>query len=302
MKVLQARLAEIRRKKERRGEDERAWWASSERSSGATRSGLRLPAAYTLVKDHRTNAETKNIIAVMDGEIDPLIHAYLTQFREFRRCGSTSRSCPLLAVGLAALFVATPSSARAQTAAGREIRTGQARQQETGFGNGVADAILRRQRAEIAWVAGGEFRDTVPKTGPGEDFVVLEDPADPLTVVPLTGQTIREALEFQLSRSSIRSLGRPSCTSPVCASPLRRSNRPAACSRSPPRASPRRRPDLPRRDDLYPGDWLLRILPTLAEWPRPGRRTDHRGRSLPPRPRQAASGPGDGSMAERPAE
>jgi peptide chain release factor 2 len=34
-----------------------------------------------LVKDHRTNAETGNIIAVMEGEIDPLIQAYLPQFR-----------------------------------------------------------------------------------------------------------------------------------------------------------------------------------------------------------------------------
>ncbi|MEG2118463.1 MAG: peptide chain release factor 2, partial [Clostridia bacterium] len=32
---------------------------------------------YTLVKDNRTNYETGNITAVMDGEIDEFIDAYL---------------------------------------------------------------------------------------------------------------------------------------------------------------------------------------------------------------------------------
>jgi len=31
-----------------------------------------------MVKDHRTNCETGNVQAVMDGEIDPFIEAYLT--------------------------------------------------------------------------------------------------------------------------------------------------------------------------------------------------------------------------------
>lgn len=34
---------------------------------------------YTLVKDHRTGAENGNIQAVMDGDIDQFIHAYLVQ-------------------------------------------------------------------------------------------------------------------------------------------------------------------------------------------------------------------------------
>lgn len=33
---------------------------------------------YTLVKDHRTNAEISNVGAVMDGNIDPFINAYLS--------------------------------------------------------------------------------------------------------------------------------------------------------------------------------------------------------------------------------
>ena len=32
---------------------------------------------YTMVKDHRTGVETGNVDAVMDGEIDPFIEAYL---------------------------------------------------------------------------------------------------------------------------------------------------------------------------------------------------------------------------------
>ena len=33
---------------------------------------------YTLVKDHRTNTEVSNVNAVMDGNIDPFINAYLS--------------------------------------------------------------------------------------------------------------------------------------------------------------------------------------------------------------------------------
>ena len=78
MKVLQSRLAELHHKEaeekmsELRGEHRAIEWGSQIRSY--------VFQPYTMVKDHRTNTETGNIIAVMDGEIDPLIHAYLTQF------------------------------------------------------------------------------------------------------------------------------------------------------------------------------------------------------------------------------
>lgn len=79
MKVLRARLAEIHRREqeakmaELRGEQRAIEWGNQIRSY--------VFQPYTLVKDHRTNAETSNIIAVMEGEIDPLIHSYLSQFR-----------------------------------------------------------------------------------------------------------------------------------------------------------------------------------------------------------------------------
>ena len=32
---------------------------------------------YSMVKDHRTNYETSNVLAVLDGEIDDFIESYL---------------------------------------------------------------------------------------------------------------------------------------------------------------------------------------------------------------------------------
>lgn len=40
---------------------------------------------YTLVKDHRTNAEISNVGAVMDGNIDPFINAYLSMYAEAQK-------------------------------------------------------------------------------------------------------------------------------------------------------------------------------------------------------------------------
>ena len=37
---------------------------------------------YTMVKDHRTGFETGNVQAVMDGEIDGFINAYLKQMNK----------------------------------------------------------------------------------------------------------------------------------------------------------------------------------------------------------------------------
>jgi peptide chain release factor 2 len=79
MKMLRARLAEIQRQESEakmtalRGEQRAIEWGNQDRSY--------FLHPYQLVKDHRTNAETGNIIAVLDGEIDAFIEAYLKQFR-----------------------------------------------------------------------------------------------------------------------------------------------------------------------------------------------------------------------------
>ncbi|MGH7874431.1 MAG: peptide chain release factor 2, partial [Candidatus Binatia bacterium] len=39
-------------------------------------------APYRMVKDHRTNVEIGNADAVLDGDIDPFIEAYLMQADE----------------------------------------------------------------------------------------------------------------------------------------------------------------------------------------------------------------------------
>jgi peptide chain release factor 2 len=75
MKVLKARLYE-RYCKEREaelkaqyGEKKKIEWGSQIRSY--------VFHPYTMVKDHRTNVETSNGQAVMDGDLDEFIHAYL---------------------------------------------------------------------------------------------------------------------------------------------------------------------------------------------------------------------------------
>ncbi|ACV59557.1 MULTISPECIES: peptide chain release factor 2 [Alicyclobacillus] len=75
MEILKSRLAAKRREEREqelaqlRGEQKEIAWGSQIRSY--------VFHPYSLVKDHRTNYETSNTQAVMDGEIDPFIHAYL---------------------------------------------------------------------------------------------------------------------------------------------------------------------------------------------------------------------------------
>jgi peptide chain release factor 2 len=75
MKVLQARLMEMRRAEdearvnELRGEQRTIEWGNQIRSY--------VFQPYTLVKDHRTGCEVGDVMAVMDGRLDALIQAYL---------------------------------------------------------------------------------------------------------------------------------------------------------------------------------------------------------------------------------
>jgi len=75
MKILKARLYELQIKQqekelaELRGEQKEIGWGSQIRSY--------VFHPYSMVKDHRTNSEVGNVNAVMDGEIDLFIDAYL---------------------------------------------------------------------------------------------------------------------------------------------------------------------------------------------------------------------------------
>ena len=75
MKLLKSKLVEIKEREhlekieDIKGEQKDIAWGSQ------IRSYVFMP--YTLVKDHRTNHETGNIAAVMDGDLDEFINSYL---------------------------------------------------------------------------------------------------------------------------------------------------------------------------------------------------------------------------------
>lgn len=77
MRMLHGKLIELQEREreahmaEIKGEMKKIEWGSQIRSY--------VFQPYTLVKDHRTGVENGNIQAVMDGELDPFIHAYLVQ-------------------------------------------------------------------------------------------------------------------------------------------------------------------------------------------------------------------------------
>jgi peptide chain release factor 2 len=75
LKILRARLVEMRREEEARKQNEiyrdqkEIAWGSQIRSY--------VMQPYRLVKDHRTQHETGNVDSVLDGNLDPFMHAYL---------------------------------------------------------------------------------------------------------------------------------------------------------------------------------------------------------------------------------
>ncbi|MBI3610525.1 MAG: peptide chain release factor 2 [Nitrospirae bacterium] len=77
MKLLRAKLYELEQEKKEKemssivGEKKEIAWGNQIRSY--------VFQPYQMVKDHRTNTEVGNVSAVMDGEIDEFINAYLVQ-------------------------------------------------------------------------------------------------------------------------------------------------------------------------------------------------------------------------------
>jgi peptide chain release factor 2 len=75
MKVLRSRLYELRKKEQ----EEKLGKLVSEKKDIAWGSQIRsyVFQPYQMVKDHRTGVETGNVTAVMDGDLDQFIEAYL---------------------------------------------------------------------------------------------------------------------------------------------------------------------------------------------------------------------------------
>jgi peptide chain release factor 2 len=76
LKILKARIYELEREKQEQemlkeygGEKKKIEWGSQIRSY--------VMHPYTLVKDHRTEHETGNVQAIMDGNLDEFIEEYL---------------------------------------------------------------------------------------------------------------------------------------------------------------------------------------------------------------------------------
>ena len=79
LKMLRAKLFELEQEKKEKelakleGDQQKIEWGSQIRSY--------VFQPYTMVKDHRTGAETGNIQAVMDGDLDPFVEAYLRSLK-----------------------------------------------------------------------------------------------------------------------------------------------------------------------------------------------------------------------------
>ena len=75
MKLLRAKLFELEQKRQADAKAEIAGEYQAIEWGSQIRSYVFMP--YTMVKDHRTSEETGNVQAVMDGNIDNFISAYL---------------------------------------------------------------------------------------------------------------------------------------------------------------------------------------------------------------------------------
>ena len=77
MKILASRLQQLAEVEHKESLDELKGDMSQVTWGAQIRSYVFQP--YTMVKDHRTNAEVGNISSVMDGALDEFIKAKLTQ-------------------------------------------------------------------------------------------------------------------------------------------------------------------------------------------------------------------------------
>ncbi len=75
MQVLRSRLAELLRQQEARKLEELQGTLKEIEWGSQIRSYVLHP--YRMVKDHRTNIETGNVDAVLDGDLKRFIEAYL---------------------------------------------------------------------------------------------------------------------------------------------------------------------------------------------------------------------------------
>ncbi len=89
MRVLRARLAALMREQQAKRLEELQGTLNKIEWGSQIRSYVLHP--YQMVKDHRTNYETGNVDAVLDGEIAPFIEAYLEQAATNRSNSHTKR-------------------------------------------------------------------------------------------------------------------------------------------------------------------------------------------------------------------
>jgi peptide chain release factor 2 len=78
MRILKSQLYELELRKQQEeqakieGEKKKIEWGSQIRSYTLH--------PYKMVKDHRTGCETSNVLAVLDGDLNPFIKSYLMEF------------------------------------------------------------------------------------------------------------------------------------------------------------------------------------------------------------------------------
>jgi peptide chain release factor 2 len=92
MKQLRAKLYEYEIEK-KRAQDQKIEDTKLEINFGSQIRSYVL-APYRLIKDHRTKLAIGDVDRVLDGDIDPLIHAYLAWRKTGRIYGDTKEDLP----------------------------------------------------------------------------------------------------------------------------------------------------------------------------------------------------------------